>query len=167
MILTLRRWDENEEEVTECSVPLTEQERKWADNGNRQAFWRSRVSRGDPFSLTALGVVNNDPLGGQIANSRLQVSLFLYGPRPGPTLNQVGIQIMQAHVRAIDQFAPETGVLTANQFTQYHYDVFDSYGLPRNTFGGTPILGGGVYQTSISNFVAKHTIGQWYDPRCE
>jgi len=52
-------------------------------------------------------------------------------------VQQIGVELMQAHVAAIDQFgSPNTTDIGA-----YHAAVFKAHGLPSMTFGGALVLG--------------------------
>ena len=127
------------------SAPITDQEREFAKNGNRKAFWTSRRLK-DPLAGFALDII--DKIGvGDAANKRL----IAYGLWKGLTVNleEVGIALMRAHVRAVD--ADKDGVmylLSPDQVALYHHEVFASFGLPKNTFGGTS--SGNLWETSLT-----------------
>ena len=107
----------------------------------RKNFWESRlaVSR-DPAAPLAVDIVENRFLLGCLANQR-----YMAAWQPGPvgvSLTQAGVDLMVAHVGAVNtdiQGLP--GKLGARQIAQYHHVTFDTYGLPRRTFGGTPVTG--------------------------
>jgi len=108
----------------------------------RTAFWESRYTDScDPFAPSALGVVQERGMGKvtmkwlrAVAQARnLQIDE-----------QQLGIEIMHAHVSATD--GDSFGIphlLSRRQITDYHVAVFKSHGLPDYTFGGAP-FGGGV-----------------------
>lgn len=101
-------------------------------------------------SNTALGVG---------ANTRLISAIISRnGANPGRSalnqeVNQIGIELMQAHVAAVNQF----GSPSAEQIAQYHFNVFGAHGLPASTFGGAPLSG--------SQTEAGLTSGIWMDCR--
>jgi hypothetical protein len=56
---------------------------------------------------------------------------------------EIGVALAKAHVAAIDDDAKRglgdiPGLLSAQQIATVHHEVFKSFGLPANTFGGTP-----------------------------
>jgi hypothetical protein len=53
-------------------------------------------------------------------------------------VNQIGIEIMQAHVGAVDRSG---GYVTSADEAQSHFNIFAAHGLPATTFGGTPLTG--------------------------
>lgn len=130
--------------------PISSAERAAAARGDRSAFWRSRSAHGDPLAGTALSIVNNAFWGaGVVANLRLRN--FINERTPGMTasavsaeVQQIGVQLMQQHVAAIDKF----GSPNTSQIADYHNQIFNSHGLPNSTFGGTMFGGAG-----ITNFI--------------
>jgi hypothetical protein len=52
-------------------------------------------------------------------------------------VNQIGMEIMRAHIVAVDTF----GSPSAEQVARYHFQIFQAHGLPASTFGGAPISG--------------------------
>jgi hypothetical protein len=95
-----------------------------------------------------LAVVNDTPGLGSAANDRLFQALMVRDfdrGLPAPTsptranaeMNQIGIEIMRAHVNVVRTF----GTVTAVQSADYHFQVFGAHDLSRNTFGGAPLFG--------------------------
>lgn len=128
----------------QCASPATSSAEAAASQaGNRDAYWSSRLRRGDPLAATALGIVRSNTALGVAANTRLISAIISRnGANPGRDainreVNQIGIEIMQAHVALVN--AP--GSPTAEQVAQYHFDIFAAHGLPPSTFGGAPITG--------------------------
>ena len=102
------------------------------------------------MAATALGIVNNSTLSGQLANQILQSAIVARSPTMhwqgvANEMQSIGVDVMQAHVGAIDSF----GSPNLDQITDYHRDVFRAHGLPGSTFGGTAILG----SASLTNLV--------------
>jgi hypothetical protein len=95
----------------------------------------------------AMAVVNDSPGLGRAANGRLFQALmvrdFDRGLPPASVatanaeMNQIGVGIMRAYVNAVRAF----GTANPVQVADYHFQVFGAHGLPRNTFGGTPLFG--------------------------
>lgn len=132
--------------------PISQADRDASRRGDRSAFWNSRAAEGDPLAATALGIVNNDTLEGQLANNRLQDDIVTYFPRMqsmdvANKMQGIGVALMRAHVAAIDRF----GSPNLDQITDYHRDVFRRNGLPGSTFGGTAIGGSAI----LTNLVTK------------
>ena len=141
-----------------CAAPGTSSaEAAAARAGNRDAYWSSRLRRGDPLAATALGIVRSNTALGVAANTRLISAIVSRnGANPGRAainreVHQIGVELMQAHVAAVNQF----GSPTAEQVAQYHFGIFAAHGLPASTFGGAPITG--------SQTEAGLTSGIWMD----
>ena len=132
-------------------APVNSLERAYSLAGDRLRFWRSRLLRGDPVAALAIDTIANVRLG-KLANQRLTAFSKVYLGR-AVDLNQVGIDIMRAHVDALD--LDETGIiglLSSRQVAIYHHAVFSNFGLPATTFGGTPITGT-LAETSLTAFI--------------
>lgn len=137
-----------------CAAPATSSgEAAAARAGNRDAYWSSRLRRGDPLAATALGIVRSNTALGVAANTRLISAIVARnGANPGRDainreVHQIGVALMREHMRAVNRF----GSPTAEQVAQYHFDVFEDFGLPASTFGGAPFTGSQTEagQTSI------------------
>ena len=126
-----------------CAAPGTSSsEAAAARAGNRNDYWQSRAARGDPLAATALGIVNNSTILGQLANQLLQSAIVARSPTMhwqgvAREMNQIGVELMRAHVNAVNTF----GSPSAEQVAQYHFDVFGAHGLPASTFGGALFTG--------------------------
>jgi RHS repeat-associated protein len=133
----------------QCASPATSSSEAAASRTrNRHAYWSSRLRRGDPLAATALGIVRNNTVGGRIANGLLGNAISrrdgtyngrmpVITPAIRAEINQIGIELMQAHVALVN--AP--GSPTAEQVAQYHFDIFAAHDLPASTFGGAPLTG--------------------------
>ncbi|MGH7026007.1 RHS repeat domain-containing protein [Brevundimonas sp.] len=134
------------ERVQSCSsAPISSSEERYSRDGNRLAFWNSRASRGDPLARTALSIVQDRGFGAA-ANDALATAIFKRNAQAGAPqplhavqheVNQIGIQLMRAHVTAVN----EQGSPSAAQVAVYHYGVFAENGLLSSTFGGSFITG--------------------------
>lgn len=133
-----------------CATPsISTAQRKAAQNGNRSGFWNSRAAAGDPLAGTALSIINNSNFSGQYANFRLRQAISDRSLGAGRVMGsdaisrevqQIGIELMRAHVAAIDAFVSPT----TSQIADYHRDVFNAHGIPASTFGGTMLGGAGL-----------------------
>ena len=54
-------------------------------------------------------------------------------------INEIGVKIMNAHVLAINQYESSTGQLSSATFRDYHYSIFEAYGLDKGVYGGTSV----------------------------
>lgn len=120
-------------------LAITDEERGFAEAGDRKAFWTSRMERGDPIAKVALGIVNNESfvgykyVGGRLAN--------MFTGLEGDALNALGVDLMRAHIGAVDfDFNNKIGIpglLSPTQAAAYHHEVFSTHGLGSWQFGGT------------------------------
>ncbi|WNO08554.1 FG-GAP-like repeat-containing protein [Teredinibacter sp. KSP-S5-2] len=117
-------------------VPVTDEERAYAADGNRKAFWTSRAKRGDPMGQTALDIVNDDGLiTGKAANFFAKLGGQINGV--DVDLEALGVDLMRAHVRAVDldkHSIPH--YLNAEQVQRYHLSVFEDHSIPTRFYGG-------------------------------
>jgi len=156
----------NRNSTEQCNAPLTVDERRNAAAGNRQEFWQSRRDQGDPVAQTALDIFNNTGLGA-VANRRLHnaISPPMMGagtrfipfipPRTTASVNDIGVALMQGHVRTIDRFPSQSGILSPRDIADYHHGIFADFNLPANTFGGTPVTGA-LWEAGLTQAL-------WYD----
>jgi RHS repeat-associated protein len=118
------------------NVPISPREAAAARAGDRLAFWQSRAARGDPLGATALAIAKNQGLGANWANLNLASALFFRSPgmssgARATEMNQIGVELMRAHVAA-----SRFGTPNAGQVADYHFRIFAQHGLPPDTFGG-------------------------------
>ena len=109
-------------------------------DGDVVGYYAYRLGRGDAYASTALQVVTNSEVLGTLANWHLAGSAFVNGVEYD--LFDVQMRMMHAHgnaVNADDRGIP--GLLSHDQITAYHHQVFSELGLPTSTFGGTPATG--------------------------
>ena len=120
-----------------------------AKAGDAEGFWKSRQQNGDPIAGIALGTLGTlgspstawyNRLEGMGANGFLEGSSLLNQGQM-TDLDAVHKDLMQAHVDATLANGNGNTPLTPEQVANYHHDVFDKYGLPHGTFGGTPFTG--------------------------
>jgi hypothetical protein len=133
---------------------ITAQQRTMNATNQRRPFWVSRYEGCDPFAPAALGVVDNEGLG-MVTMKWLRA----VAKEKGLTINetQLGYDIMHAHVSKTDGDTFNIlGLLSKKQISDYHQQVFATYGLPDYTFGGSP-LGGGWGGDLMRDFLGKAT----------
>ena len=129
------------------SVPTSAAERTALSRGDVDAYYNSRLARGDQYAALALDVVHGRGFMGNAARvwmagaSALSHDLNDINQVNQPLLDlmsgQVSLDLARAHMGATD--ADRAGVpnlLSANDIRNYHEDYFASRGLPRSTFGG-------------------------------
>jgi len=118
---------------------ITDEQRQLAMDGERRAFWESRLASGDPIAPLALDIIDNVGLG-QAANEWLKLNGRLAGVEID--LDQIGIDLMNRHVEFTDRDTTDTrGLLSPRQVARFHHLVFRAHGLPPTAFGGTPVTG--------------------------
>lgn len=140
---------------------ITPTQRGLDQANSRRPFWVSRYQDScDPFAPSALGVVDERGLG--LVTMKW---LRAVAAHRGLTIDeqQLGLDIMHGHVDATD--TDDSGIihlLSKRQITEYHVEVFKSYGLPDYTFGGAP-LGGRTGGGALEWF-----LGEWlWCPDCD
>ena len=55
------------------------------------------------------------------------------------TKEEVNLRIMRAHVEQLK--LDDDGLLSLRKFADYHHEEFETLGLPRSAFAGTPFFG--------------------------
>ena len=115
---------------------VTPKQLELAQSGKVREFWESRLESGDPIAQLALDILDNKGAG-RLANERLRDFAKRYGVDVEP--REVSLRLMRAHLKATA--GDPDGLLRAEAIAEYHHEVFDKYGLPARTFGGTPIFG--------------------------
>ena len=126
----------HERAVEAMEAKLTDEQRDFVEKGQTREFWESRLKSGDPIAQLALDILDNKGLGVR-ANERLQDFAMEYGIEL--KLSEVSLKLMEAHAKATE--GDGDGLLRAAVIAQYHHEVFATYGLPPETFGGTPFFG--------------------------
>ena len=121
------------------NLSITDEERAYAEAGDRRSFLASRLERGDPFAEVAIRILNNENfVGYKFVSGRL--ANFFTGLE-GEELNALGVDLMKAYIAAVDfDFKNKIGIaglLSPSQAAAYHYEVFSAHGLGIGQFGGT------------------------------
>jgi RHS repeat-associated protein len=142
-------------------ITTSRAERRALVAGNVDAYYASRAKRGDPMGKMGLDFSLQRKGSAAVEGSKkgLLASLYNKGigqdkdgnlipdaPRSRADVvkeyNQIRLEIARAHMTAVDRDQSGVrGLLSALQISQYHWRVFNSHGLPDNTFGGTPVTG--------------------------
>jgi RHS repeat-associated protein len=122
--------------------PLSNKEAQAARNGDRRSFWTSRAARGDPYGPIGLTTYTNSSILGQEANMRLRDAILDRSPtmtsdQISAEVQQVGVDLMRQYAGAVSRY----GNVNASRFADIHYAVFAAHGLPRSTYGASPIFG--------------------------
>ena len=118
-------------------VPISDEERAFAEVGDRKGFWTSRTKRGDAMGQTALDIVNNDGvLTGKAANLFARLGGKVNGA--DVDLDALGVDLMRAHVVATDFDSHSISHhLNVEQIQRYHRPVFENHNIPMGAHGGT------------------------------
>jgi hypothetical protein len=118
------------------SFAITGPQHAMSAAGQRRPFWLSRLESCDPFAPAALGVVDERGMGKvtmQWLRSIAQHKGIQFNEQ------QLGVEIMRAHVSTtVGDTYNIYFLLSKNQITNYHQDVFSARGFPDYTFGGAP-----------------------------
>ncbi len=150
-------------------VPVTEEEQAMLDDGNIEGFYQSRLSRGDGYASTALGVVQNNTDLGRAANAQLLLEVYIQvidgkialpSQTPEEFLRMVNLELAKAHVEAVNsdvinfnagraQGGTVPGLLSETQVQRYHETYFMRIGLPKDTFGGATF---GINNNAVFNW---------------
>jgi len=126
---------------------ITDEQRQLAMDGERRAFWESRLASGDPIAPLALEIIDNVGLG-RAANEWLKLNARRAGVEID--LDQIGVELMNRHVEFTDQDPlGRRGLLNPRQVAEFHHLVFGAHGLPPTAFGGTPFTGQ-LYEADIT-----------------
>ena len=127
----------------------TEEERSLLfEEGDVVGYYESRAARGDHYAKLALQVVRNQGLG-KAANIWLfnnvkslnpeQLASLLNGGSYIDFVRRVNVGLAREHFLAVDadNSGNISGLLSANQISEYHEIFFIEQGLPPTTFGGS------------------------------
>jgi len=131
------------EDARWATPPISPQEKAFDEANQREAYWESRMKRGDPIGETAIGIVRNDTAMGQFSNWRLKNFIKRADGWDMPEavadakVEKIGRELMHAHTDLIERGVTPTPSLVS----RYHHDVFVANGLPKRTFGGTAVTG--------------------------
>ncbi|NNJ72759.1 MAG: RHS repeat-associated core domain-containing protein [Enterobacterales bacterium] len=121
------------------NLQISDEEREFAEAGDRESFWKSRLSKNDPVARTALAILYDKTTLGPYLKFGATAN-FVTGLE-GEALNALGVDLMNAHIDAVDfDFNNNIGIpglLSPTQATAYHHEVFEVHGLPTWRFGGT------------------------------
>lgn len=127
-----------------------------------EEFWRSRKSKGDPIAVNGLNFLNANPekphknIIANFLNNRIQKNYSNANPNQHLDFNEVRIELMKKHIEYTDNDNRGVpGLLNPRQATEYHHKVFESYGLPKNTFGGT-MLSGSLWEADLNRVFWCH-----------
>ncbi|MEJ1410793.1 MAG: hypothetical protein RPU60_11365, partial [Candidatus Sedimenticola sp. (ex Thyasira tokunagai)] len=132
----------NEMTANKGSIQISDAEREYAAKGERFGFWMSRFLKGDPFAPTGLMVATNDGLAAWGANSiGMAFNSFSH-----EKLTALGVDLMRTYVKYVDADYLDMnagnwrGVLSNDQITQWHHEVFPKNNIPKYAYPGTYIL---------------------------
>ncbi len=141
----LRGVSERERDEMKNKLQETEEQRELRLANDVEGYYEARAAAGDAYAARALMVVRNectsvDACIMATANFGLHGTAFINGV--DVDTRDVQIRLMNAHANAValDQ-VNVPGLLSPEQITVYHHQVFLDLGLPKATFGGTPVTG--------------------------
>jgi hypothetical protein len=116
----------------------TPAERAAAQSGNYLGYYQLACAGGDAYACFAEHVAANDSLLGELATDRLRDALQKKGCDNEDTLNDIRNDLANAYANYLPSDPANAIWPNSEAIAQFHADVFSQYGLPSNTFGGTP-----------------------------
>ncbi len=153
------RWREPEvSHQTGQNFEITTAQLSALNAGDRLGFWTDRMNMSkDPLGPLAIDIVNNVLMLGCMANQRLLQ--YAANRSTNVDLDDVGLELAAEHANAAgDDLDGLNGKLDGSKIARYHWDIFADLGLPRQTFGGTPLAG----------VEAEAEVSKWiWCPSCE
>jgi len=124
-------------ECSTSSYAITGSQRILSEAESRTQFWLSRRDEScDPIGWTALRIIEDIGFG-KVTNRWLRHVAAV----EGVTLDeeQLGISLMTRHAEETTKdFTSVPFLLSPQQVADYHHIIFNTYGLPAYTFGGSP-----------------------------
>lgn len=103
------------------------------------ALCLERLRQGDPIASNAIDIIDNRGFLAKSVNAGLWVAKKSFGVNASAA--EIQQKIAAAHVSATAAANDVRGHLSAADVAGYHHAVFAVYGLPPQTFGGTPLTG--------------------------
>lgn len=133
---------------------ITKNQRSYLAQGDFISFWQSRhLDSHDPVAKTALSGWAPQTLksisvwkewGAKFTWAVLRANLDGTEAEKDATMKQIGLDLARAHANSVDVDLRDKigvpGLLSPNQVTNDHWDVFSKHGISPRVFGGT--LGG-------------------------
>lgn len=158
------------EQVAHEGIPVNAVEANALNRRDMGAYYQSRLDRGDPYgeiglsfwaphssgakyrAMAAASKLNL--LGGAIANGVITSADPMVQQMQ---IHDIGVALARAHANSVDidyfdRLGEIHGVLDLDQVTDFHHDVFSSYGIPVRYYGGTPV-GGFKFEANIVNWI--------------
>jgi hypothetical protein len=116
----------------------TPAEMQLVQSGNYLGYYQLACAGGDAYACVADHVAANDAWPWTYATTRLRDALRKKGCDNEATLNDIRNELANAYASYLPD-NPANAIWPDSQaITQFHWDVFAQYGLPPETFGGTP-----------------------------
>lgn len=126
-----------------------------AQSGNYLGYYQLACAGGDAYACFAQHVAADDSFWGRQATERLKHALEKLAEKEGVCIDENGIldQIRKDLAKEYADYLPsnekDAHVPSAEDIAQIHWNEFAKYGLPANTFGGTPFGGSPWFAHSI------------------
>jgi RHS repeat-associated protein len=122
----------------------TPAERAHIDSGDYLGYYDLACAGGDGYACFAQHIAANDSYWGHRATNRLLSTLKRHAEAENQCINEEEImnQIRRDLARAYAAYLPDSSTDArwpkARDVAQIHWDVFEEFGLPPSTFGGSP-----------------------------
>ena len=133
------------EDAQKGNLRETEEQKKLRQAGDVEGYYKARAAAGDAYAERALMVVQDQCISFDTclmasANFNLHSTALINGV--DIDTRDVQVRLMNAHALAVEaDNLGIPGLLNPTQITVYHHQVFTDLGLPKATFGGTPLTG--------------------------
>jgi len=122
----------------------TPAERAAAQSGNYNGYYQLACAGGDSYACFAQHVAANDSWWGHRANNRLKDKLRDKAAaaqqclNDDEILNQIRGDLAKDYAAYLPQSPDKAAWPSAADIAQFHWNEFGQFGLPADTFGGTP-----------------------------
>ena len=120
----------------------TPAERSALNNGGYAAYYQTACADGDAYACFAQHIAANDNVLGNIATNRVSDALnskqCLTDDYESATMNQIRNDLANAYANYLPSSEAAAFFPMAEGVAQFHWDEFAKFGLPPETFGGTP-----------------------------
>jgi hypothetical protein len=122
----------------------TPAERALVQSGNYLGYYQLACAGGDATACFDEHIAANDNWWGNRATNRLLDKLHLRAEAAQQCLNndailkQIRVDLAKDYAASLPQTPDKANWPSASDIAQYHWDEFSQFGLPADTFGGTP-----------------------------
>jgi len=119
-------------------------ERSFLNKGDYLGYYQAACSGGDAYACFAQHIAADDNLWGHLATNRLTNALEKYASDSkqcideSAILKQIRTDLANSYANYLPLSEDKASFPVAEEIAKFHWDVFAKFGLPSDTFGGTP-----------------------------